>query len=130
MAEESIRVKCDKCGKILKAPASAEGKRAPCPNCKNMLTIEATLEPTLEVIHEPQPQPGQAQQGPWMRNDTPRKGKGQQVLGCSMIFVSVILMSAGLAFENWTIGGIGMGGCLFGTVVSIVGRIRNWWHWK
>ena len=41
---DRITVEC-KCGKRLKAPASAAGKRAKCPACGNVLTITAPPPP-------------------------------------------------------------------------------------
>ena len=39
-ATATISVRCN-CGKKLKAPASAVGKKAKCPGCGNVLTIQA-----------------------------------------------------------------------------------------
>jgi len=44
---ESISVLCA-CGKKLKAPASAVGRKARCPKCGNVLTIEAPPPPPVE----------------------------------------------------------------------------------
>ena len=51
---EQISVQCS-CGKRLKAPASAVGKKAKCPKCGNILTIQAPPPPTddgLDALYE------------------------------------------------------------------------------
>lgn len=43
----SISVKCESCGKTLKAPDSAAGKKAKCPSCGEVVRI-----PKVEVIYD------------------------------------------------------------------------------
>lgn len=40
----TIEVECDKCGKALKAPDSAIGKKAKCPACGTILIVQKPLE--------------------------------------------------------------------------------------
>lgn len=48
-----ISVECPACGKRLKAPDSAVGKRAPCPQCGGTIEIPAATE--FAGIEDPQP---------------------------------------------------------------------------
>ena len=84
MPDESIKVRCENCWKVLKAPASTTGRKSTCPNCGSPITIEA--DPELEIVQDvaaavSPPLSQQQQNGPWLRNDTPQKGKKLQVIG-------------------------------------------------
>src|SRR4051812_8707298 len=50
---ERISVLCQ-CGKKLKAPASAVGRKAKCPNCGNILTIALPQQPK-PIAPKPEP---------------------------------------------------------------------------
>ena len=55
---DTISVKCV-CGKKLKAPASAAGRKARCPKCGNVMTLEA---PQLEEVFDPAYELGEQEQ--------------------------------------------------------------------
>src|SRR3954471_21013835 len=59
---QSIEFHCTGCGRALKVPASAAGKRASCPQCSAVvqvpLTSQATAPPAMDGNHTPQPMAG------------------------------------------------------------------------
>lgn len=48
----SISVKCEECGKTLKAPDSAAGKKAKCPQCGSVVKIPEAIYEAEEVSEE------------------------------------------------------------------------------
>ena len=69
---ETIEFHCTGCGRALKVPASAAGKRASCPQCNAIVQVPATSQPQAARHIRIPPADTRSQPGRWQRSRTTR----------------------------------------------------------
>jgi predicted Zn finger-like uncharacterized protein len=112
-----MKVNCPQCQKVFDIPDHYIGKTVKCLNCGHSFvassknTIEMNMDSSVVLIEK-----------------TSKKFKGRQLIGITLIIVSIFFVAIGISFEKIAASIIGGLFFLAGLITYVVARFQAWWH--